>query len=113
MAIEMDYGKFPTSDVGMSAATGLGYSKMAFVSSLLAQFVRNIGYQALPCGNDTALSIPLAVDAGLGELGRNGLLITPQFGPRVRLCKVFTDLPLRLRDIEMAGERRKLLPILV
>ena len=95
MAIEMDYGKFPTSDVGMSAATGLGYSKMAFVSSLLAQFVRNIGYQALPCGNDTALSIPLAVDAGLGELGRNGLLITPQFGPRVRLCKVFTDLPLK------------------
>jgi epoxyqueuosine reductase QueG len=45
-------------------------------------------------GNDTALSIPLAIDAGLGELGRNGLLITPQYGPCVRLCKVFTDLPL-------------------
>jgi len=95
MAIEMDYGKFAMSDLGASAATGLGYSKMAFVSSLLAQFVRNFGYEALPCGNDTALSIPLAIDAGLGEPGRNGLLITPQFGPRVRLCKVLTDLPLK------------------
>jgi hypothetical protein len=95
MAIEMNHDKIATSDIEASAATGLGYSKMAFVSSLLAQFIRNLGYQALPCGNDTALSIPLAIDAGLGELGRNGLLITPQFGPRVRLCKVLTDLPLK------------------
>ena len=95
MAVEMDYEKFAISDFGASAATGLGYSKMAFVSSLLAQFIRNLGYKALPCGNDTALSIPLAIDAGLGELGRNGLLITPQFGPRVRLCKVLTNLPLK------------------
>jgi len=35
------------------------------------------------------------VDAGLGELGRNGLLVTPEFGSRVRLCKVFTELPLQ------------------
>ena len=48
----------------------------------------------MPCGNDTALSVALAVDAGLGELGRFGLLITKEYGPRVRLCKVFTDLPL-------------------
>jgi len=94
MAIEMDYEKIAMSNMGASAATGLGYSKMAFVSSLLAQFIRNLGYQALPCGNDTALSVPLAIDAGLGELGRSGLLITPEFGPRVRLCKVLTDIPM-------------------
>jgi len=34
------------------------------------------------------------IDAGLGELARNGLLITPTFGPGVRLTKVFKDLPL-------------------
>ena len=45
-------------------------------------------------GNDTALSIPIAIDAGLGELSRAGLLITKEFGPRVRISKVFTDLPL-------------------
>jgi len=95
MAIEMDYSFIQTSPTGgAAAATGLGYSKMAFVAGLMAQFIRNLGYRAIPCGNDTALSIPIAIEAGLGELGRNGLLITEKFGPRVRLCKVFTDLPL-------------------
>lgn len=32
-----------------------------------------------------------AVAAGLGKLGRNNLLITPEFGPRVRLCGVVTN----------------------
>lgn len=40
------------------------------------------------------MTIPLAVDAGLGELGRNGMLITPEFGPRCRISIVTTDLPL-------------------
>jgi reductive dehalogenase len=95
MAVEMDYTVIQTSPTGLSsAATGLGYSKMAFVAGLLAKFIRGLGYKAIPCGNDTALSIPIAIEAGLGELGRNGILITEKFGPRVRLCKVFTDLPL-------------------
>ena len=47
-------------------------------------------------GNEYGLNIPLAIDAGLGELGRNGLLTTEQFGPRLRLCKVLTDLPSEL-----------------
>lgn len=33
----------------------------------------------------------LAVQAGLGVLGRNSLLITPQYGPRVRLTAIVTD----------------------
>jgi epoxyqueuosine reductase QueG len=37
---------------------------------------------------------PVAQDAGLGELGRLGYLITPDLGPRVRLGAVTTDLPL-------------------
>ena len=53
------------------AATGLGYSRMIEVAVKMAEFVRNLGYNAIPMGNDTALSHPLAVDAGLGELGRN------------------------------------------
>jgi reductive dehalogenase len=67
---------------------------MAEVSSKLARYIRGLGWEALPSGNDTTASIPLAIDAGLGELGRHGLLITPQFGPRQRICKVYTDLPL-------------------
>jgi len=95
LAIEMDYTgmQFSPTQLG-GATTGLGYSKMAFTTGLLAQYIRGLGYQAIPMGNDTALSIPIAVDAGLGELARNGLLITREFGPRVRLSKIFTDLPL-------------------
>jgi epoxyqueuosine reductase len=95
MAIEMNIEGIATSPaVPAAAATGVGYSRMAFTLACVAEFLRNLGYQAIQCGNDTALSIPLAVDAGLGELGRNGLLITPEFGPRVRLCKILTDIPL-------------------
>jgi reductive dehalogenase len=95
IAIEMDYEGISCSPAHpAAAATGLGYSRMAFTAGLLAQYIRGLGYSAIPCGNDTACSIPMAIDAGLGEIGRNGLLITPEFGPRVRLAKVFTDLPL-------------------
>jgi len=95
MAVEMDADGIATSPaVPAAAATGTGYSKMAFAISCMGEFIRNLGYDAIQCGNTTALSIPLAIDAGLGELGRNGLLITPQYGSRVRLCKIFTDIPL-------------------
>jgi hypothetical protein len=96
MAVKMDPVAIQTSPGFPAAtATGVGYSRMAFVIACLAEFIRNLGYHAIPMGNDTALSIPLAIDAGLGELGRNGLLVTPEYGPCVRLCKVFTDLPLQ------------------
>lgn len=35
-----------------------------------------------------------AVAAGLGELGQQGLLLTPQFGVRQRLCSIITNAPL-------------------
>ena len=96
MAIEMDYETMRMAPNGIQgSSTGLGYSKMAFLANLMATFIRGLGYQAIPSGNDTALSVPLAMAAGLGELGRHGILITKKFGPRVRLCKVFTDLPLQ------------------
>ena len=95
MAVAMDPEGIKASPAFRSAAAvGVGYSRMAFSIACLAEFIRHLGYQAIPMGNTTALSIPLAIDAGLGELGRNGLLVTPEYGPCVRLCKVFTDLPL-------------------
>jgi len=36
----------------------------------------------------------VARDAGLGEIGRMGLLMTPRLGPRVRIAVVTTDWPL-------------------
>jgi ferredoxin len=94
-AIGMDELGIATSpEATAGAATGVGYSKMAFVAATLAEFIRNLGYAAVPAGNNVGLSVPIAIDAGLGQLGRHGLLITPEYGPRIRLFKVFTDLPL-------------------
>ncbi len=95
MLIEMDQDAMATSPAWTSsAATGMGYSRMAFAIAIVAEFIRNLGYTAIPCGNDTGISVPLAIDAGLGEVGRHGLLISPRWGSRVRICKVLTDMPL-------------------
>jgi epoxyqueuosine reductase len=45
-----------------------------------------------------------ATRAGLGWVGKNALLITPQFGPRVRLATVLTDMPLPAGEPLAAGE---------
>jgi len=95
MAFEEDYYAIANSYGKLaSAACGNGYSRMAFTSTTLAMFINELGWRAIPAGNQTALSIPIAIDAGLGQLGRNGILITPKYGPRVRLAKVITDMPL-------------------
>jgi len=95
IAQQMDRELIDTVPSALSGtATGVGYSHDTLVLLGLAQYVRNLGYQAVATMNDTALAIPLAIKAGLGEYGRHGLLITKEFGPRVRIGKIFTDLPL-------------------
>ena len=72
------------------------YGKGAFIATQLARFIANMGYSASAnhLRHYEALMVPLAVDAGLGELGRLGYLMTKKFGPRVRLGAVTTNLPL-------------------
>jgi len=95
MAVEEDYKMIHMApNALLLAEAARQYSRMAFLVGAVAQFIRLIGYHAIPSINDSALNIPIAIDAGLGQLGRHGMLITPQFGPRQRLCKVFTNLPL-------------------
>ena len=92
---EMDHQTIQTVPSALSgAATGQGYSRDIISVLSTTQYIRNLGYRAVASLNDTALSIPLAIQAGLGQYGRHGLLITPEFGPRVRIAKIFTDLPL-------------------
>lgn len=99
LAFEEDYYGIANSPGRLaSAATGNGYSRMAVSSSQLADFIRGLGYRAIPAGNGVGLSIPIAIDAGLGQLGRMGLIVSPKYGPRVRLAKVITDMPLVPND---------------
>jgi reductive dehalogenase len=72
------------------------YAKGAYIATQLAAYVANLGYPATAnhLRHYDAVLVPLAVDAGLGELGRLGYLMTKEFGPRVRLAAVTTSLPL-------------------
>lgn len=76
--------------------SGVNYAKGAYIATLLAHFIAQLGYPARAhhLRHYDLLLVPLAVDAGLGEMGRNGYLITKEFGPRVRLAAVTTTLPL-------------------
>ncbi len=95
LAYEMDYEAYKTQPSGIGeAATSVGYSRMAENSIKVKSFLKALGYQAHHAGNDTGLSVPVAIQAGLGEGSRMGLLITKKYGPRIRLAKVYTDLEL-------------------
>ena len=83
---------YPSALAG--AATGREYSHEASVVMQLAAYIRNLGFEAVASMNDTGLVIPYAVKAGLGEYARNQLVITPEFGPRLRFSKIFTNMPL-------------------
>lgn len=92
LGFEMNYEGISASPGEVAgAAVGAGYSRMAKASHQLKVFLKQLGYHAVSCCNDTALSVPYAVAAGLGEPGRNGLLVNYKYGPRLRLAKVYTD----------------------
>jgi len=95
VALPMDYELVKTVPSALSgSATGLGYSHDALTVLSTTQYIRNLGFEAIGSMNDTSLAIPYAIQAGLGEYGRNGLLITQKYGPRVRLGKIYTNLDL-------------------
>jgi len=97
MLTEMDtrhvYGAPHTPTVAESAK---GYAKGSYLSTLLARWFFHMGYRGIAENTrryDLALP-PVAVDAGLGEVGRLGYLIAPKFGARVRIFVTLTDMPL-------------------
>ncbi len=93
IAVAMDYDALATAPAWTAESTiGHGYVVMAQIASQMAKFIRGLGYHAVGAGNDLGNSVAYAIAAGLGEGGRHAQLIVPGIGPRVRLCKVYTDL---------------------
>jgi len=96
-ATEMSFEMVGTGPHSPTMIESMGnYAQGAYIATQLAHFIANLGYSATASHlrHYDALMVPLAVDAGLGELGRIGYLITKELGPRVRLGAVTTDLPL-------------------
>jgi len=95
LTMEMDKARIDTapSSAGAQAVFEV-YRDLGLIANKLAGFLRRRGYSAHaghPLGG-LALYPPLAQMAGLGWLGRNGLIVTPEHGPRVRLAAVFANI---------------------
>jgi reductive dehalogenase len=76
--------------------TSRQYVEAAKIANIIAAYIRYLGYSARAHidGNYQLMCVPAAVDAGLGTLGRIGLLMHPVYGPCVRISAVTTELEL-------------------
>lgn len=73
------------------------YLNAGLIAVLVAERIRNLGFDARAHidGNYQVVCPLVARDAGLGEIGRMGILMTPEHGPRVRIGVITTDLEIR------------------
>lgn len=95
LAMEMSKDKIDkaASQETMNMVFGT-YDDLGKAANRIAEFLREHGYAAQadhPLGG-LVLFPPLAQKAGIGWVGKHGLLITPEFGPRVRLAAVYTSI---------------------
>lgn len=95
--VEMDRAMVRTAPHAPTAAeSGRQYVEAARIAVQLAAAIRALGWPARAHidGGYRVIAPLVAREAGLGEIGRMGLLMTPRLGPRVRLGVVTTPLAL-------------------
>jgi ferredoxin len=94
IAFEQDYERTQATPSTFAEFAHVGtYRTMSLACLILADFIRSLGYHAQvhsPTDNSGAY-IPMFVEAGLGQLGANGQLLSPHFGSRARLMIISTD----------------------
>ena len=94
MTVPIDYEETQYTPTPLFAAGGMAYSRMHILAGTVAEFIRGLGWNAVPSGNDMTMNVPMALKAGIGHLGRMNRVISWQDGPLFKICKVFTDMPL-------------------
>ena len=101
LALEQDYYQTQTiPDMEAEYAHYGTYEIMGELALDLADYIRTLGYRAqIHSPNDnSAAYIPMFVEAGLGQLGANGQLLSPHFGSRARLMMITTDAPVTYNE---------------
>lgn len=73
-----------------------GYLKVAYIGAKLEMYLKELGYKSQSQNGEYYLTpqVPLAVDAGLGEIGMANHLVTKEYGNNVRIGSVLTTLEL-------------------
>jgi len=76
------------------------YLKIAVPALVIASYLRGLGYSAVAHidGESELVLPPLAERAGLGQIGRHGLLVNKKYGSRIRLAAVTTDAELEIDE---------------
>lgn len=100
LTVEMDYDLMKYAPAGPTVMESAEqYLQSGILATKLSLFIKELGYQAKVHidGNYEVICPLVASDAGLGVIGRMGLLMTPRLGPRVRIAAVTTDLPLKYK----------------
>ncbi|MEA1887984.1 MAG: reductive dehalogenase domain-containing protein [Bacteroidota bacterium] len=98
ITVEMDHELIRTGPQAPTVVESAHqYLKSGMIATQLALTLRNLGYEATSHidANYDVICPLVARDAGLGEIGRMGLLMTPRLGTRVRIAVVTTDAPLQ------------------
>ncbi len=96
ITVEMDQKMMQSAPLGTSVMeSSEQYLGSGVLALKLAAFIKEMGYEATAHidGNYELICPLVAVDAGLGVIGRMGLLMTPDLGPRVRISVVTTSMP--------------------
>ena len=95
--VEMDKDMMATAPAAPTVLeSAQQYVNAGIIAVTISSFIRKLGYPAQAHIDESydVLCPPIAEDASLGTIGRLGLLMTPELGPRVRLSVVTTDLPI-------------------
>ena len=96
-AVEMNPAYINTAPLlSESIEVTKGYLDTAIIGMILAYYIKSLGYEARNHMDGNYLMVlPLAGKAaGLGDIGRHALLVTPEYGSRIRLGAITTDMPL-------------------
>ena len=84
------------------------YVECARISTQLAAYVRDLGFAAVADHNGTGdiQAVPALCASGMGELGRHGSVIHPDFGASFRPGFVITDAPVQLNQSNIFGVQK-------
>lgn len=97
ITVEMNHEMMQSAPLGSSVMeSSEQYLRSGLLALKLAAFIRETGFEATAHidGNYEVICPLVAVDAGLGVIGRMGLLMTPKLGPRIRISVITTNMPL-------------------
>lgn len=97
LTVEMDHEFVRNAPYALSVLeSSRQYVRSGVIALRIAQYIRQLGHDARAhIDGEYEVVCPLvARDAGLGEIGRMGLLMTPNLGPRIRIAVVTTSIPL-------------------